>query len=584
MQLTLRATRCPPGSPVSPVSFGAGGGSIGRSAECSLALPDPKRYISRVHAQIRCRDGVYSLKVLSKVNPVLVNNVPVGHNEAVEIKAGDSIILGDYEFVAALTEDSLFQTQAPAGASADPFAFLDSLSTHPVKPGEDTLQDPFFKQAAKPGTGGGLLAGLTPPPAQGGEDLLSGMLGTPAHDPLLDILQGRQPTADSGALATRPAQAPGRLPDADESTIDRFLSQGGMGNLDQGGRSRGKTSRPATGGLAPYSDHVHDLNLPFQPPRASPAPPPPAARPAAPEPAGGEEGGPGEPDIFADILGKAVESGAAAPTAAAPTAPTAPAPAPPLDEDIFAILEGLGVEQSGGAPAAPPPPAPAVSPGLAGLTPPGPSASGSAPDQEAVARLMASFAAGVGVGQLNVAPEDAEAFMEEVGRMLRASVEGIYTLLILRAEVKKELRAEDRTMIASRENNPLKHTESVDEALGYLLRVKDQNPAFLPPIQAIQDAYNDVRAHELAVMAGMRAGLSGVIKRFDPKALEPRIKKSGALDAVLPALYKAKLWETFVALYQDIEREAEDHFDKLFGREFVRAYMEQTKKLRKARK
>ncbi len=67
MQLTLRATRCPPGSPVSPVSFGAGGGSIGRSAECSLALPDPKRYISRVHAQIRCRDGVYSLKVLSKV-------------------------------------------------------------------------------------------------------------------------------------------------------------------------------------------------------------------------------------------------------------------------------------------------------------------------------------------------------------------------------------------------------------------------------------------------------------------------------------------------------------------------------------
>ena len=153
--------------------------------------------------------------------------------------------------------------------------------------------------------------------------------------------------------------------------------------------------------------------------------------------------------------------------------------------------------------------------------------------------------------------------------------------MILRAEVKKELRAEDRTMIASRENNPLKHTETVEEALAYLLQFKNHNAAFLPPVKAIQDAFNDVRAHELAVMAGMRAGLAGVIKRFEPRILESRIKKGGALDSVLPALYKSKLWDSFVDMYQEIERDAEDHFDKLFGREFVRAYMEQTKKLRK---
>jgi len=198
--------------------------------------------------------------------------------------------------------------------------------------------------------------------------------------------------------------------------------------------------------------------------------------------------------------------------------------------------------------------------------------------------LIARLAEGLNMPGLKVPPAEAEAFMVELGRMFRTAVEGVHTLLLLRAEVKKELRAEDRTMIASRENNPLKHTETVEEALNYLLAYGSANPAFLSPARAMEDAFQDMRAHELAVMAGMRAGLAGVLKRFDPKALEPRIKKAGAFDSVVPALYKAKLWDTYTEFYKDIESEAEDHFDKLFGREFVRAYMEQTKQLKKSKK
>jgi type VI secretion system FHA domain protein len=198
--------------------------------------------------------------------------------------------------------------------------------------------------------------------------------------------------------------------------------------------------------------------------------------------------------------------------------------------------------------------------------------------------LIAKLAEGLNMPGLKVPPSEAEAFMVELGQMFRTAVEGVHTLLLLRAEVKKELRAEDRTMIASRENNPLKHTETVEEALNYLLAFGSANPAFLTPARAMEDAFKDMRAHELAVMAGMRAGLAGVLKRFDPKALEPRIKKAGAFDSVVPALYKAKLWDTYTEFYKDIEGEAEDHFDKLFGREFVRAYMEQTKQLKKGSK
>ena len=107
------------------------------------------------------------------------------------------------------------------------------------------------------------------------------------------------------------------------------------------------------------------------------------------------------------------------------------------------------------------------------------------------------------------------------------------------------------------------------------------NKLFMQPAKAIGDAVSDVCAHEMAVMAGTRAALAAALKMFAPDAVEKRIKKSGALDSVLPALHRAKLWESFLAMYGELEKEAEDHFDRLLNQEFARAYAEQGKKLRR---
>ena len=42
----------------------------------------------------------------------------------------------------------------------------------------------------------------------------------------------------------------------------------------------------------------------------------------------------------------------------------------------------------------------------------------------------------------------------------------------------------------------------------------------------------------------------------------------------MPALHRAKLWESFLAMYGELEKEAEDHFDRLLNQEFARAYAE----------
>ena len=88
----------------------------------------------------------------------------------------------------------------------------------------------------------------------------------------------------------------------------------------------------------------------------------------------------------------------------------------------------------------------------------------------------------------------------------------------------------------------------------------------------MRDAFRDLRAHELGVMAGMKAALAGVLLRFDPKMLEGKLNRSSSLADLIPSPRKAKLWNLFEALYQQLAAEAEDDFDTLFGQAFLKAY------------
>jgi len=108
MELVVRALRCPPPDQPHAINarFGASGGRIGRSNTCALPLPSPDRYISREHLEIRCRDGRYSLKVISKVNGCSVNDNAVPPGAAVELSHGDKIQLGDYLLLAEIQNET----------------------------------------------------------------------------------------------------------------------------------------------------------------------------------------------------------------------------------------------------------------------------------------------------------------------------------------------------------------------------------------------------------------------------------------------------------------------------------------------
>ncbi len=163
-----------------------------------------------------------------------------------------------------------------------------------------------------------------------------------------------------------------------------------------------------------------------------------------------------------------------------------------------------------------------------------------------------------------------------IGQLLRATLAGTLGLLASRTIAKRELGASP-TMPQSRQNNPLKFSPGVEAALAQLLGPPQRG--FIAPLTAVAMAFDDLRAHEVAVLAGMRAALEAVLARFSPETLETRLAGKGVWENLMPVNHKAKLWERYAEQHSEIVREIEDDFDALFGGAFQEAYEAQLARL-----
>jgi predicted component of type VI protein secretion system len=197
------------------------------------------------------------------------------------------------------------------------------------------------------------------------------------------------------------------------------------------------------------------------------------------------------------------------------------------------------------------------------------------------ASALRAFLEGAGVPHKELSPADSERMLRDCGAIMRAAVEGIMLLLLARGEMRKEFEAEDRTMVAARDNNPLKLMSDPHEAMDFLFDPAERTDGFLDPVQAVGDACEDLRTHELALMAGMRAAIQGALRRFDPNAIERAFEKSQKGFSL--SSRKARLWEMFVVEQDKLSRDAQDDFNKVFGRDFMGAYQAQLRRVKGGR-
>jgi type VI secretion system FHA domain protein len=157
-----------------------------------------------------------------------------------------------------------------------------------------------------------------------------------------------------------------------------------------------------------------------------------------------------------------------------------------------------------------------------------------------------------------------------------AMVQGLMDILRSRAEIKSQFRV-PVTTLKPVENNPLKFCVSAEDAMRRLF--DSAEPGFMTPEDAIDEGLRDIKAHQLAMMAGMRAAFRKMLERFDPVRLEQQFSAKAKSGSLIGMMGRGRQWDLYIDMFNELTRDSDDSFNRLFGEAFSIAYEQQMQKL-----
>ena len=551
-------------------TFGASGGTIGRSDTNTIALPDPERHISRLQAEITVEGHRYLIRNAGAANPILLNGRALSPDERAKLAHGDELRIGGY--VLSVQFDGSAATDAAHPST-------DARTVITASAGEHRTDPPPIRSRSRP----------PPPRAPAPAPAPVATASNPFADLLAPAPPGG-PGADPFAFLGTPAAAPpasgpaAKLPDDFDPFADLMAAPPPAPTPGPASATSGSSgARDLLASIGANSGSASDIDAAFGLGLARSGAPDPlaafmsgAASPAA-QGADMSAGVSADPLAMFAAPGAAIAAGPVIPAASNHTAELAGAYLPPR---VLSDLPAAAVPAPTAAPALAAAPTRATAPARATAPSAPQSAPAPAPTSVPTAiadgdRLWSSFCEGAGIRlelPQGLNPEQ----MKIIGQVLREAVDGTLRLMAIRATTKNELRAQ-MTTIKSRNNNPLKFSPTAPQAVEQLLQ---------PPLRgftagpvAMQDAMHDLVGHSIGTMAGMRAALAGVLGRFQPEELQAKLAGKSVLDSLLPMNRKARLWDLYLQHFESIRGEAQDDFHTLFGKAFVEAYEDQLDRL-----
>lgn len=592
--------------------FGVAGGTIGRGGQNKLVLPDEDVGVARVHAMVRLESDGAFIANLCERRSIVLNGNELCSGQELPLPLGAAISIGPYTLRAVAPGSALpawpeiepqptaleghadaaskpellntcFSTAAGSGGMGDsvnPFAFLgtptDSSAMLP-QPGSPSEFNPELTAAQVDPKSQPVKRSETSHPTQCEQSLMLKLAsdGVPPSNsskarPLV-IPAGFDTFAPSGATAASAGRTPWGEPTGaclvgGLADVTGIRNDGLLLTLPQLKDVAHRLDDPVHGGLPEALDRHLELDpLRLFSETAE-------IRPVA---LAGTNGNGGDP------LGQVFSLPRRAPDA------TAPRPAVPLEPGAAPASAGLSPRQvlstavlhegdsscTSSTPEMPGPMPSLTSSAFtvreaAALTDPVVLGSAAASFDEQ--RLIAAFLEGAGLAAGRVPMRVTPEFMRDFGHVLQVAIQGTIDLMAARSEIKREFRA-DVTLITSGANNPLKFLPTAE---GVIMQMLGRSfPGFMPPVPAMKEAYQDLKVHQLALMAGIRAAYVEALTRFDPVALEmqtPTLK--GVIGRWSATRRKAALWDGYRQTYLDIRRHAEDDLMAYSGRTFVQAY------------
>jgi type VI secretion system FHA domain protein len=237
------------------------------------------------------------------------------------------------------------------------------------------------------------------------------------------------------------------------------------------------------------------------------------------------------------------------------------------------MLSGAGaVAFTSVAPPAPPPRPPASVAPISAPPPAAPAASApAAPIPAAGGELFDRLLAASGLERRDLGSRPPETVVAVIGQLLRQTADGLFKLLEARTRVRHQFGVGAQVTTFHRTgNNPLKWTRSPEQALKQM--IGEPGPGFLDGTQAVLGAFEDLQAHEMAMMAAMQEAMQETIRRFAPDTIRGRISAKGWLKSVLPGSREATLWRAYESEFSAFADESEAAYLDLFAKQFKKAY------------
>lgn len=206
---------------------------------------------------------------------------------------------------------------------------------------------------------------------------------------------------------------------------------------------------------------------------------------------------------------------------------------------------------------------------------PVPASTPAAPTGNAAAVELFCRAAGLKPGDLH--GSNPEEVLETAGLLMRELLTGLADLLQNRSRMKDALRL-PQTIIRPSQNNPLKFSPGVADALRYLLGEPGQS--YLPPDRAVQAAFLDVKSHQQALFKAMIHAVRDFSERLDPEELRSRFDRGLKRSPLLAGANKLKYWELYEESYATLTHQEEGApMPAIVIEELTRAYEQEIEAL-----
>ena len=141
---------------------------------------------------------------------------------------------------------------------------------------------------------------------------------------------------------------------------------------------------------------------------------------------------------------------------------------------------------------------------------------------------------------------DAE-LAEQLGVILRMTVDNLMALLQARTQAKQLTRSTSQTTVQALENNPLKFSPTSEEAIRILFGPPTRS--YLDAQRAFAQGFSDLKSHQLKTYMAMQHAVRELIAGIDPTLMVRELELQRGASSWL-GTNKGKLWDEFLTRWK----------------------------------